>query len=166
MKISESAYPCHFSSSVKINTSLEKAFDFLDDPKKISGHMGKSSWMMAGSKMEIKLDEKQGRGVGAKIILCGQMMGIPLYVNEVVESEAPRNKTWKTIGPQKLIVIDQYQMGFELSPQDQSVLLKVFIDYRIPPKGFGYILGNLFGKFYARWCTRQMLKGAAAHFKK
>ena len=42
--------------------------------------MGKSSLMMAGSKMDIKLDGKSGKGIGAEIILEGQMMGIPLFV--------------------------------------------------------------------------------------
>ena len=166
MKNSEKIYAFHFSSVAKLGTSLEKAFAYLDDPRKLSGHMGKSSWMMVGSKMEIKLDERQGKGIGAKITLTGQMMGIQLYVNEVVvESEAPRRKSWKTVGPQKLIVMDQYKMGFELSPQGQSVLLKVFIDYSIPSGGIGYILGRLFGKFYARWCTEQMIEDTATHFK-
>ena len=128
--------------------------------------MGKSSWMMAGSKMSMELDSQQGKAVGSKIIMKGKIMGISLYVNEDVTERVPAlKKTWETRGPQHLLVIDQYRMGFELAPGDNFTKLRVFIDYNIPKNGFGYILGILFGKFYARWCTEKMAKDAAAQFE-
>lgn len=110
-------FPFHCSTTVELKTTAEEAFDFLDDPKKLSSHMGKSSMMMAGSKMDMKLDQRQGRGVGAEIIMDGKMMGISLFVREfVTESVRPKRKVWETKGPQKLVILDQYRMGFNLSP--------------------------------------------------
>ncbi len=54
-------YQHHRSNSVQIKAAPEVAFEYLDDPHRLSSHMGKSTWMMAGSKMEIKLDDKKDR---------------------------------------------------------------------------------------------------------
>jgi len=151
----------HFEASTSLKTSAQKAFEFLDDPRQLSSHMSKSSWMIAGSRMDIKTDAKHGQEIGSEIILEGKMMGIPLFVREKVVTRAPPyNKIWQTIGPQKMIIIDQYQMGFELIPQLEGVLLRVFIDYELPIAGFSRILALLAAKTYARWCTRAMLDGA------
>lgn len=95
------------------------------------------------------------------------MMGIPLFVREfVTESEVPKRKVWETKGPQKLIIMDQYRMGFDLTPESAATTVNVFIDYNLPSSGIQKVLGQLFGKVYARWCTEQMAKGAAKHFGK
>jgi hypothetical protein len=167
MNNQEKEFTHHFSSVVNLNATAEEAFAFLDDPMKLSSHMGKSSWMMAGSKMEIKLDARNGRGVGAEIILEGKMLGIPLFVREFVTvSEAPIKKVWETSGLQKLIVMDQYRMGFELTPAGQMIRLRVFIDYILPNSGMGRFLGNIFGKAYAKWCTDEMANGAQKFFSR
>lgn len=159
-------YQHHCSSSVQIKAAPGVVFEFLDDPHRLSSHMGKSTWMMAGSKMEIKLDDKKGRGVGAEIILEGRMMGLPLFVREfVTESMSPIKKVWETRGPQNMIVIDQYQMGFELSSSGGSSSLRIFIDYALPQSGVSRMIGNLFGRMYAKWCIERMAKDAANHFK-
>ncbi len=166
-KISQNTIKHHYHFTTILQTTAENAFEYLDDPKKLSSHMGKSSWMMAGSKMNIKLDEKEGRGIGAEIILDGTMMGIPLFVREfVTESERPKIKVWETKGPQKLIIMGQYRMGFELTPEGTTTQLKVFIDYSLPSVGVQKVLGLFFSKLYARWCTEQMAKDAVNHFSK
>jgi hypothetical protein len=158
-------YRNHRSSTILLNATPEDAFVFLDDPTQLSSHMGKSSWMMAGSKMKLKLDEKNGRGVGAEIVLEGQMMGMPLLVREsVTESIFLKRKVWATRGPQKMIVIDQYKMGFELAPLNGHTSLRVFIDYNLPSDGLNRILGILVGHIYAKWCTTKMAKDAGKHF--
>lgn len=166
MSVDRSELPLHFSSFATLNTTAAEAFRFLDNPMNLSSHMSKSSWMMAGSKMEMKLDPQKGRGVGAEIILDGKMLGIPLYIREfVVESEEPVRKSWQTSGPQKLIVIDQYKMGFILRPDGDQTHLEVFINYSLPSKGAGAFLGKLFATIYAKWCTDQMAQDAARHFR-
>lgn len=165
MMESKEKFPFHFSSVADLNATMEEAFAYLDDPMKLSSHMEKSSWMMAGSKMEMKLDTRSGRGVGAEIILEGKMIGIPLFVREFVTiSEVPIKKVWETKGLQKLIIMDQYRMGFEIKPSGKTCELKVFIDYSLPQKWPASLLGRIFGKVYAKWCTEKVTRDAASHF--
>lgn len=159
-------YQHHLAGTAYLNAKPDVAFEYLNDPKHLSSHMGNSSVMMAGSKMNLKLDDKSGKGVGAEIVLEGKMMGLPLFVREyVTESSPPSRKVWETQGPQKMIVIDQYRMGFELSPSEEGSTLKVFIDYTLPASGANRFMGLLLGHVYAKWCTETMLKDAAKHFK-
>lgn len=165
MTDSETPFPFHFSSVADLKATPEEAFAFLDDPKKLSSHMGKSSMMMGGSKMEMRLDRQNGRGVGAEIVLEGKMMGIPLFVREfVIESDCPHKKVWQTNGPQNLIVMDQYRMGFKITPAGAFSRLEVFIDYSLPSNGLKLLLGKLLSKAYAKWCTARMALDAAEHF--
>lgn len=159
-------YSCRYASSVEIEAKADEIFSYLDDPRKLSSHMEKSSWMMAGSSMKIELDAKEGKELGAEIILRGSMMGIPVFVREVIsERNPPLKKVWETVGEQKMIIIEQYRMGFEIETRGASSTLKVFIDYSLPKSPAQRILGVLFGKIYARWCTERMAKDAAHHFK-
>jgi len=162
-EVGEFSYHCSYSAFLR--TTLHAAFLHLDDPLRLSSHMGKSSWMMAGSHMDFELDQGQGRHVGSEIILRGKMMGIPLFVRErIVERVPPKRKVWATIGPQKLIIIDRYRMGFELEEFDSGIKLRVFLDYALPSSWFGKILGKLFSGFYAKWCTKSMALDAVRYF--
>ena len=116
--------------------------------------------------MTIDMDEKQGRAVGSKVTLSGSILGLSLIVEEVItEYEAPYTKAWKTIGSPRLLVIGSYSMGFSLSPRQGGSLLRVFIDYSPPSDGASRLLGRLFGKSYARWCTNRMARDATLHFQ-
>src|SRR3989344_7651761 len=158
-------FPFHHSSTAILQASADNAFSYLDDPKRLSSHMSESSWMMAGSKMAIELDEKVGHGIGAEIVLRGKMLGIPLFVREAVTDWQPaKRQAWETVGPQKMIIIGQYRMGFDLIPRASGVALRVFIDYGFPESASGRILGKIFAKIYAKWCTGRMAKDAAKHF--
>ena len=127
--------------------------------------MSKSSWLMAGSKMDIELDAAMGRAKGSHIQLRGRVLGIPIHVEEVVtEHEPPLRKVWETIGTPNLLVIGPYKMGFAITPQAASSQLRVFIDYDLPGTLLLRVLGRLLGGFYARWCTESMAKDAAAFF--
>ncbi len=160
-----SEYQHHYSTKVKLKASVAEAFAYLSDPQKLSSHMGKSSWMMGGAAMSIRLDEKNGKTLGSEIVLEGKMMGMPLFVREIVtECVPPTKKTWETRGPQKMIVIDQYQMGFEISEEKNELGLTVFINYNTPQTGIGKWFGNSVASRYAKWCVRQMADDANAHF--
>ena len=76
--------PHHFESTVEVNAPAGEVFSHLDDPSRLSVHMSKSSWMMAGSRMAVELDASQGHAVGATIRLSGRVLGIPLSVEEIV----------------------------------------------------------------------------------
>lgn len=148
-----------------LHASRENAFEFLDDPRRLSSHMGKSSWMMMGSKMDMALGEGGGKKEGSEIVLSGKMMGLRLFVRErVIERVVPERKVWETIGGQKMIVIDQYRMGFGLEALGEETKLVVFIEYSLPKTFLGRLLGQLFAGFYARWCTEKMIGDAIRHF--
>jgi hypothetical protein len=156
--------PLHYESTVTLNTSPETAFAYLDDFRKLSAHMEKSSAMMLGSKMKITTDALDGRATGSRVRMDGEMLGMTLSLEEVVtERRPPFKKVWQTIDA-KLLVIGQYRLGFALLPRGDHSLLRVFIDYELPRQGLPRWLGKLFGKTYARWCAERMANDAAAHF--
>lgn len=156
----------HFETQVEVDASPAEIFDLLDDHRRLSAHMTESSWMMAGSHMTIDMDAKQGRAVGSKITLSGRVLGLSLNVEEVVTVyDRPYSKAWRTIGSPRLLVIGPYGMGFSLSARQGGSLLRVFIDYSPPSDGAFRVLGRLFGRSYARWCTNRMARDAAVHFR-
>ncbi len=116
--------------------------------------------------METEIDEGRGQRIGSQIRMSGRVFGIELSVEEiVVERDPPRRKVWQTTGAPKLLVIGHYRMGFELSTQGQGSMLRVFIDYALPQRAPARWLGRLFGPYYARWCTQQMVDDAVNHFE-
>ncbi len=154
-------YSRHEEHCAPINASAERVFDQLDDQTRLTEHMSKRSWKMGWGKMETVLDAQQGRSVGSHIVLRGRVFGIRLYLDEVVTlREPPLTKTWETIGEPRLLVIGPYRMGFDLTPGDTTAQLRVAIDYDLPTKGISRLLGRLFGRSYAQWCTRQMVRDA------
>src|SRR5262245_36058332 len=157
-------FPFHHVSTVTLHAPPGAAFAHLDDFKKLSAHMERSSARLMGSKMTITTDALGGRVLGSKVRMDGQVLGMRLSLEEVVtEREPPFKKAWQTIDA-KLLVIGQYRLGFDLSPSGHHWLLRVFIDYDLPHRGFARWLGKLLGKTYARWCTEQMANDAAARF--
>lgn len=155
----------HYEESIQIPAPPKKVFDYVDDHSRFSSHMSKSSWMMGGGKMDVQTDEGKGQKVGSHIRLSGKVLGLKLFLDEVVtQRHSPRRKVWQTVGSPKLLVIGSYQMGLEIIPQNYKSILKVFIDYDLP-KGKTRWLGYLFGGMYAKWCVRQMINGARFNFK-
>lgn len=157
--------PRHYETTGLVAADITRVFEHLDDHTRLSAHMSKSSWKMGGGKMEMDFDERKGKSVGARIRLSGRVFGLPLSVEEVVTvREPPYRKIWETIGTVRLLVIEGYRLGFELNPADNGARLRIFIDYELPHTGFERICGLLFGAYYAKWCTRQMLVDATTHF--
>lgn len=120
--------------------------------------------MMAGSRMSMALDEQGGRAVGSKVRMHGRMLGMDLALEEMVtERVPPLRKSWRTLDA-RLLVIGQYQLGFELAPQGSGTRLRVFIDYNLPARPPARWFGRLFAKIYARWCTERMAQDAVKRF--
>ena len=158
--------PRHFETAAKLRASPTEAFRYLDDHTRLSAHMGRSSWMMAGSTMTIDADAAGGKAVGSVIRLRGRVLGIGLFVDEVVTDHfPPDHKAWQTIGTPRLLVIGHYRMGFAITATGDASVLNVFIDYAAPEAWPARWLGYLFGRFYARWCTDTMAHDAAHHFQ-
>ena len=145
-----------------LGAPLEACFAWLDDFHQLSAHMEQRSGMMAGSSMTIETDDAAGRAVGSRVRMRGRVLGVKLALTQVVtEREPPRRKAWQTID-ERLLVIGNYRLGFELVPEGVGTRARIFIDYALPERRW---LGRLFGRIYARWCIRQMAADAARRFK-
>lgn len=66
--------PLRDEAHVLINAAPDKVFDYLDDHRNLAAHMSGSSWMMAGARMTLALDEGRGRHVGSRIRLSGRFI--------------------------------------------------------------------------------------------
>ena len=158
--------PLRYESSGLVQSPMDQVFAHLDDHTRLSSHMGKSSWRMGGGRMETEIDSGRGQKVGSRIVLSGRVFGVELSLEKIVtERNPPHRKVWETTGTPKLLVIGRYRMGFELSAQGNDSVLRVFIEYALPERGPARWLGRLFGRYYARWCTQQMLDDAVKHFE-
>lgn len=159
-------FPFHFESSAGLNMPAEVVFSHLDDHIRLASHMSQSSWMMAGGRMRLEMDAAQGHTVGSRMRLSGRVLGIPLEVEEVItEYRRPFCKRWETTGTPKLLAIGHYRMGYELTPVEGSSTLRVFIDYALPESWPERWLGKVFGNWYARWCTQQMVGDTEKYFR-
>jgi hypothetical protein len=145
------------SSTVIVSASPEDVFGFLDDPTVLGAHMEKPSVMMLGATMKYDLDDAGGRAVGSVIKMTGSVLGIGLYLEEVVtERLPPLRKTWETRGPVRLLVIGSYRMGFRIDLAAQGCRVEVLIEYDLPDGLLGGLLGRLLGRTYANWCVTKM----------
>ncbi len=158
--------PLRYESNGFVQSRMDQVFAHIDYHRRLSSHMSEPSWRTGGGRMETELDEGRGQKVGSRIRLSGRVFGVELSVEEIVmERNPPRRKVWETTGAPKLLVIGHYRMGFELSPQGNGSMLRVFIEYALPESGLARWFGRLFGRYYARWCTQQMVDDAVKHFE-
>jgi hypothetical protein len=165
--VPDRSFPLHDEATALIHAPVERVFAYLDDPKSIASHMGESSMMMMGSRMAIELDDKGGRAIGSKIRMYGRLMGIPLSLEEVItERLPPLNKVWETIGTPNLLVIAQYRMGFQLTPENGASLVRILIEYSLPATPPRSWLGCALGRVYAHWCTKRMADDVVKHFRR
>jgi hypothetical protein len=150
-------------TEVLVNADAQRLFEHLDDPRRLSAHMGKPSAMMAGAAMALTTDAGGGRSIGSVYRLHGKVLGLNLDVSSRVEERAPPlRKTWHTVGEPRLLVVGRYRMGFDIAPLERGCRLGVFIEYAWPESRPW--LGRIFGAAYARWCTRRMAIDARAAF--
>ncbi|TXH04515.1 MAG: SRPBCC family protein [Nevskiaceae bacterium] len=155
----------HFEEKCFVSASMESLFRYLDDPARLNSHMTTGSWRMGGSQMSVRADEYHGQKIGSKTRLAGRILGFNLYVTTcVTERNPPIRKVWETLEKPHLLVIDQYRMGMDLSPNENGCLLRIFIDYQLPSSPAARLLAWVLGDWYARWCVRQMLSDAARAF--
>jgi hypothetical protein len=152
-------------ATAEVRAAPGKLFDHLDDQARLGAHMEKPSMMMMGGRMTYEFDEAKGRAVGSVIKMGGSVLGVRLFIEEVVtERDPPRRKVWETRGQPSILIIGSYRMGFEIAPSGERSRLRVFIEYDDPPSRVGRILGGVSAPMYARWCVRRMAEDARQHF--
>jgi hypothetical protein len=156
----------HSQSTVDVEAEADLLFAYLDDHVRLSAHMSQRSWMMAGSSMALELDAQEGHAVGSRIRLIGRVLGMILWVDEIVfQRDPPQRKVWETTSEPRLLIIGRYRMGFEIQPRTIGSHLRVFIEYALPETFPARWLGRILGGLYAQWCTRRMANDAALHFR-
>jgi hypothetical protein len=132
----------HYEATAVIPAPADRVFDFAEDQRR----------RMGGSQMNIEFDKGRGQEVGSRIRLSGRVLGIQLSVEEyVTERNPPCRKVWETTAVPKLVVIGSYRMGFQITPQNDGSLLRVFIDYALPGDVPARWLGYIFGSYYTKW---------------
>ena len=157
-------YKYHYETGGFVSAGSEAVFDELDQHERLSAHMMQSSRMMAGGAMALKLDHGKGRRIGSLMSLQGQVLGVPIGVEQmVIDHTPPQQKIWETVGEPRLLVIGRYTMGFTVVPRPGGSMLTVFIDYDLPTGGWK-IVGLLLGRFYARWCATNIVSGIVNRF--
>ena len=110
-----------YSRSVEVPANPDAVFRFLDDPVAVAGHMANGRRMLVGTTMKLRLDQAQGRALGAEIVLSGRVLGRRLEVRQrVCLRQPPWRKTWETVGAPILLVIGAYRLGFELTPTQRG----------------------------------------------
>lgn len=149
-----------YEESAAINATAEAVFARIDDPHRPSSHMDTPSVMMGGGSMSTKLDAGAGQRLGSVKRLEGSAFGMTIFVEErVVRYEPPRAKSWETVGEPRLVIMGAYRMDIDIEPKGTQSVLTISIAYAMPRRHAW--LGKLFGRMYARWCVRQMIKDAA-----
>ena len=110
--------------------------------------------------------DDEGRAVESVIRMGGHILGLSLVFGEVVnERTPPAHNTLETRGPQRLVLIDSYVMGFETRDVAGRTSTRVYIDYRLPLSLPGRWLGLLFAGCYAQWCVSRMLDDAVGYLQ-
>lgn len=154
----------HYEREMIITGSPEEVFAFMDDIRNTGKHMTENSGAMAGSKLQIHWLSENKTGLGTKYRWTGKVAGMKMdFTVEVSKWNEGKEKIWGTIGDAKMIVIDWFEMHLITTPEkDGKTKAKLGIHYT-KHRGFG---GFLFGKSYAKWCVKSMLKDTRKHFKK
>ncbi|SOC35654.1 polyketide cyclase/dehydrase/lipid transport protein [Rhizobium subbaraonis] len=160
------SYRYSANSRVRIQASAEALFDYLDDHRRLAGHMSEPSVMMLGGRMSYEFDRSEGRQIGGRIRMTGTFLGMRLYLEvTTVERRPPVRKVWETTNRPLLLVIGSYRMGFEIEARQEGSDLRVFIDYDLPATLIGRLIGSFLGPMYARWCVDRIASDAAIRFQ-
>lgn len=155
-------FPCQYQSVVDLPVAAETLFTYLDDHGWLGAHVATRSWQRAALRMVYTFDANQGRAIGSRFRMRGQLCGMPLRADlMVVAREPPRRKAWETTGATRLLLVDGYCMGFEIEPIGAAASrLNIFIVY-VTLSGPWRWLSN----YYARWCTERMTQDVLRQFQ-
>lgn len=148
-----------------VNASPAEVFAFLDDQTRLGAHMNRRSLMMLGGRMRYDFDAAQGHAIGSVIRIYGSFLGLSLFVCEAItERRPPFRKRWETCGPQRMLVIESYLMGFETRATGSTTEVSVAIEYRLPRRRPWCWISRLVAPLYARWCVSHMDGDTRRHF--
>ena len=151
------------TQTVDIAAPAAAVFAHVDDMKNIGGHMtDRSSMAMMGSKLTLEIVSPRATGVGATYRYHGTMMGLRLDFSESVTRYVPgREKTWRTIGEPRLLILGGYEMRVLVEPRPpSSSRLTISITYDLPRAPGWRLVAMLVAGWYSRWCVGRMCSDA------
>jgi len=152
-----------YQKEILIKGSSQEVFAFMDDIRNTGKHMTQSSAAMAGGKLNIEWLSGHKTGLGTRYRWTGKVLGMKMdFTVEVSKWLAGKEKTWGTVGPAKMIVIDWFEMDLLTSPENNERTKALLGIHYTKHKG---LWGFLFGKWYAKWCVKSMLKDTRKHFE-
>jgi hypothetical protein len=144
-----------------VRAAATTVFAWLDEPRNTGFHMNRPSLAMLGGALRLERVSAQTRGVGATYRSWGRVLGLPIDFTTAVTQWVPgREKTWRTVGKPRLIVLGDFQMRFSLASRDGGTNVMMAIDYSLPTRGIGRLVGAVLAAPYARWCLRRMVRDA------
>ncbi len=152
------------SRSATINAPADRVFAYVDDIHNLARHMSeRGSMPMMGSKLNLEIVTPEPTGIGATYRYSGRVMGLIIDLSETVTRYVPgREKTWRTIGETRLLIIDNYEMRVLVDPMsDARSKLTITIDYTLPRSVLWRAIGRMLAASYARWCLNSMIEGTA-----
>jgi hypothetical protein len=155
----------HAEAQCVVAADAPSVFDYIDQPERLSAHMARRSWQLAGSSMAIQTDADGGRALGSRMRLAGRMLGINLHVDgEVIQREPFRRKVWQTVGEPQLLVIGRYRMAVSIEPEHEHCRVRIAIDYTLPESRNTRWFAKALGPYYASWCVRKMASDLVVRF--
>jgi hypothetical protein len=151
-----------YERSTNMNGKAEDVFAFMDDVNNTGMHMTKSSGAMMGSKLKFEWLTENKTGIGSTYHWDGKVMGMKMdFTVKVNEWEKSKRKVWGTIGPAKMIVIDWFQMYLITTQKEDGKSEAKLGIYYTKHRG---LWGFLLGKWYSKWCVKNMLRDTKKHF--
>lgn len=155
------------SRTAEILAPPQEVFAYLDNLNNVGMHMTSSSMAMLGGKLRLQPLSKSTAGKGASYRWTGRVLGMPIDITETVtEWIENREKTWETVGKQKMIVMSSYRMHLILTPVKEGTHVFFEIEYQLPKSPFAWIAGKLLARRYADWCLRRATQDAKLELEK
>jgi hypothetical protein len=144
----------------------EAVFDHLDDLSVTGMHMTKSSMPMMGGKMNLEFISPNKKGLNTKYRWTGKVLWMNLdFTVAVTKWVKGIEKSWKTIGPTKMIICSWFRMDLQIEPNGPETTAHLSITYEKPKGFFNVILSFLLANWYCRWCLNNMLNDTASRLK-
>jgi Polyketide cyclase / dehydrase and lipid transport len=151
--------------TVAVPATPARVFAWLDDPRNTGWHMSRPSLAMLGGALRVERLSAAATGVGATYRSWGRTLGLRIdFTTAVVRWVADREKVWRTVGDPRLIVLGHFEMRFGVEPVSEGTRLTMVLEYELPPKGVGRLLGWALTASYAKWCLRRMCRDAKVAF--
>lgn len=92
------SYQYSADSRVRVQASAEALFDYLDDHRRVAGHMSQPSMMILNGRMSYEFDQAEGREIGGRIRMTGAFLGVRLGVQEtIIERRPPFRRRRRTV---------------------------------------------------------------------